>query len=48
MLARNEGIKVMATTWMKDDFGYRRLSVIHESALSLTDIFVQDFLSENR
>ncbi len=47
-LARNAGIKVMATTWMKDDFGYRRLSLIHDAALSLTDMFIQDFLSENR
>ena len=47
-LTRNADIKVMATTWMKDDFGYRRLNVIHESVLTLTDVFVQDFLSTNR
>lgn len=47
-LARDAGMKVMAITWMRDDFGYRRLEAIHRSALSLTDIFVQEFQAANR
>lgn len=47
-LTRNMDIKVMATTWMRDKFGYRGLEDIRTAALSLTDMFVQDFLSENR
>lgn len=43
-----DALYVKVSTWMKDDFGYRRLNVIHESVLTLTDVFVQDFLSTNR
>ena len=45
---RDPELKAQSITWQTDSVGYRRLTLIREELMTLVDVFIEAYLSENQ